>query len=39
MKLVPYQFTVVHKPGQIHSNVDALSRLPTQTHPKPILKT
>ena len=39
MKLLPYQFTVIHKPGRIHSNVDALSRLPTQTHPKPIFKS
>jgi len=27
LKLQPYNFVVVHKPGRIHSNVDALSRL------------
>jgi len=31
LKLQPYNFGIVHKPGRIHSNVDALSRLPTQT--------
>ena len=31
LKLQPYNFEIVHKPGRIHSNVDALSRLPTQT--------
>lgn len=36
MKLQPYHFTIIHKPGRIHSNVDALSRLPTQTHPHSI---
>lgn len=39
MKLLPYRFIVIHKPERIHSNVDALSRLLTQTHLKPILKT
>ena len=38
MKLQPYRFTVIHKPGRKHSNVDALSRLETQTHPPPTLK-
>ena len=27
LKLQPYHFTIIHKPGRIHSNVDALSRL------------
>jgi hypothetical protein len=27
LKLQPYYFTIIHKPGRIHSNVDALSRL------------
>lgn len=27
LKLQPYNFVVIHKPGRIHSNVDALSRL------------
>jgi hypothetical protein len=31
LKLQPYNFEIFHKPGRIHSNVDALSRLPTQT--------
>ena len=38
MKLQPYYFTVIHKPGRKHSNVDVLSRLKTQTHPFTILK-
>ena len=38
MKLQPYHFTVIHKPERKHSNVDALSRLETQTHPPPTLK-
>jgi hypothetical protein len=33
LKLQPYNFTIIHKPGRVHSNVDALSRLQTQTHP------
>ena len=39
MKLQPYNFTIVHKPGRIHSNVDALSRLPIQTHSNTIAPT
>ena len=39
MKLQPYYYTVIHKPGRKHSNVDALSRLKIQTHPPSILKT
>ena len=35
LKLQPYNFEIVHKPGRIHSNVDALSRLQTQTSPNP----
>ena len=31
LKLQPYNFEILHKPGRIHSNVDALSRLPIQT--------
>jgi RNase H-like domain found in reverse transcriptase/Reverse transcriptase (RNA-dependent DNA polymerase) len=31
LKIQPYNFEVIHKPGRIHSNVDALSRLQTQT--------
>jgi hypothetical protein len=31
LKLQPYNFEIIHKPGRIHSNVDALSRLQTQT--------
>jgi len=27
LKLQPYNFEIIHKPGRIHSNVDALSRL------------
>jgi hypothetical protein len=27
LKLQPYDFEIIHKPGRIHSNVDALSRL------------
>jgi len=38
MKLQPYRFTVIHKLGQKHSNIDALSRLETQTHPPLTLK-
>ena len=38
MKLQPYNYTIIHKPGRIHSNVDALSRLPNQIHPTSILK-
>ena len=38
MKLQPYRFTVIHKPRQKHSNVDALSRLETQIHPPLTLK-
>src|SRR5260364_368750 len=33
IKLQPYHFTIIHKSGRIYSNVDALSRLLTQTHP------
>ena len=29
-KLQEYDFTIVHQPGQRHSNADALSRLPSQ---------
>ena len=32
MKLQPYHFTVTHKPGQKHSNIDALSRLEILIH-------
>ena len=39
MKLQPYNFTIIHKPGRIHSNVDALSRLKNQTHPQPTAPT
>src|SRR5260363_120333 len=31
LKLQPYNFEILHKPRRIYSNVDALSRLPTQT--------
>ena len=31
LKLQPYNFEILHKPGRIHSNVNALSRLPIQT--------
>jgi hypothetical protein len=31
LKLQPYNFEIIHKPGKVHSNVDALSRLPNQT--------
>jgi hypothetical protein len=27
MELQEFQFSVVHKPGKLHSNADALSRL------------
>ena len=36
MKLQPYHFTIIHKPGRIHSNVNAIYHLLTQTHPHPI---
>ena len=36
-KLQPYNFEIIHKPGRIHSNVDALSRLQTQTPQTPDL--
>ena len=39
LKLQPYNFSIIHKPGRIHSNVDALSRLQIQTHPTSILKS
>ena len=39
MKLQPYNFTIIHKPGRIHSNVDALSRLENQTQPIPNTPT
>ena len=38
MKLQPYHFTVIHKLGQKYLNVDALSRLETQTHSPPTSK-
>src|SRR6185437_8327591 len=31
LKLQPYNFEIFYKPGRIHSNVDALPCLPTQT--------
>ena len=31
LKLQPYNFEILHKPGRIHSNVDALSHLLIQT--------
>ena len=33
MKLMEYNFTVVHRPGLVHSNVDPLSRHPIQDTP------
>ncbi|GAQ93675.1 hypothetical protein KFL_017990010 [Klebsormidium nitens] len=34
MKLMEYNFTVVHRAGRIHSNVDPLSRHPTHDPPE-----
>ena len=39
MKLQPYNYTIYYKLGWIYSNVNALSRLPNQIHPTPILKS
>ena len=40
MELQEFQFSVVHKPGKLHSNADALSRLVAQDHsPENTLNT
>ena len=35
LKLQPYNFTIVHCPGNTHQNADGLSRLPTIAHLSP----